>query len=200
MLLFHWELFISQSSVIFMGRPFARCWIFLFLVEALNRSFDQLSQAWKQTPVATNILYSRLYNDHENCMRTSTPHTHTHTHPLANKHIGTSRWQQEARKHSHRLQLTLWEAKPDTRWDEVAFLIICRACLCLTCRMEVGPGHGLRTRAGRAKRASAETYKVPTTIYWEGSNCGVQWPQRSRAVSTILICFTPFDTASRLGS
>ena len=39
---------------------------------SLNRSFDQLSQAWKQTPVATNILYRRLYNDHENCMRTNT--------------------------------------------------------------------------------------------------------------------------------
>lgn len=66
--------------------------------------------------------------------------------------------------------------------------------------MEVGRGHGLGTRAGGVKAASAETYKVPATIYWEGSNCGVQWPQRSSAVSATLICFIPFDTATRLGS
>lgn len=66
--------------------------------------------------------------------------------------------------------------------------------------MEVGQGHGLGTQAGGVKAASAETYKVPATIYWEGSNCGVQWPQRSSAVSATLICFIPFDTATRLGS
>lgn len=54
----------------------------------LNTSFDQLSQAWKQTPVATNTPCSRLYNDHENCMRTPPP-LHHH-HPPANKHAGTS--------------------------------------------------------------------------------------------------------------
>lgn len=58
------------------------------------------------------------------------------------------------------------------------------------------PGAWPQDPATGVKGASTETYKVPTTIYWGGSNCGVRRPQHGPAVRAALICFIPFDTAS----
>lgn len=79
----------------------------------LNRSFDQISQAWKQTPAATNMLYSRLYNDHENCMRTSLHH-HLHRSKQTVEH------HTDSRMHTDTQSGCSWRGeRPSLTWGEM---------------------------------------------------------------------------------
>ena len=114
---------------------------------SLNRSFDQLApgmetetsshkytagytmimkSTWEQAPPPLTGACTCVDED---------AHKHTHTHTNTGTQADTERG-----------------PGPDMRWDEVAFLIIHWAWLCLTWRMEVGPGHGLGTRATRVRR------------------------------------------------
>lgn len=114
-----------------------------------------------------------------------TPPSNTHTHTIT----VTGACTHDARKHTH------GEKVADTGrgrvWHEVRWSSVSHHRLRLTCR----DGGGLGGAASGPRAAGARG------AYKEGSNCGVSSGRSAAtAVSATLICFIPFDTASRLGS